>query len=85
MNSYKPRILDAMLQKKRQGNGAVLIKGPEWCGKITTGEVQALADQIDSTKMKSPAFKMILTAAGDCAYRRPKDGVYVVPIGCFGP
>ena len=29
------------------------------------------------------AFKMILTAAGDYAYRRHEDGVYVVPIGCL--
>lgn len=38
-----------------------------------------LADQIDSTKMKSPSFMMVLTATGDYAYRRA-DGVLVVPI-----
>lgn len=44
----------------------------------------ALADKIDTTKMKSPAFRMVLTAVGDYAYRRP-DGVYVVPIGTLRP
>ena len=42
-----------------------------------------LADQIDTTRMKSPSFKMILTATGEYAYRRPEDGIYVVPIGCL--
>ena len=44
-----------------------------------------LANQIDTTRMKSPAFKMILTATGEYAYRRPEDGIYVVPIGCLRP
>lgn len=38
---------------------------------------------IDTARMKSPAFKMVLTATGDYAYRRQEDGVYVVPIGCL--
>ena len=41
-----------------------------------------LASKIDTTKMKNPAFLMILTATGSFAYRR-EDGVYVVPIGCL--
>ena len=42
-----------------------------------------LAGQIDTSRMKAPAFKMILTATGEYAYRRPEDGIYVVPIGCL--
>ena len=45
----------------------------------------ARAEQIDTTRMKSPAFKMILTATGGYAYRRPEDGIYVIPIGCLKP
>lgn len=45
----------------------------------------ALSNQIDTSKMKEPAFKMILTATGGYAYRRPEDGIYVVPIGCLQP
>lgn len=47
--------------------------------------VRALNDltgKIDTTKMKAPAFRMILTAVGKFAYRR-EDGIYVVPIGCL--
>lgn len=45
----------------------------------------SLSNQIDTTRMKAPAFKMILIATGDYAYRRPEDGTYVVPIGCLCP
>lgn len=45
--------------------------------------LNALADQIDTSRMKTPAFKMILTATGEYAYRRPEDGIYIVPIGCL--
>lgn len=38
---YKPRVLDAILQRKLKGMGAVLIEGPKWCGKTTTAEKQA--------------------------------------------
>ena len=38
---------------------------------------------IDTTKMKSPAFLMVLTGVGDFPYKRD-DGVWVVPIGCLG-
>jgi hypothetical protein len=41
-----------------------------------------LSNLIDTTKMKSPSFSMVLTGVGDYAYRR-SDGIYVVPIGCF--
>ena len=42
-----------------------------------------LADKIDTTKMKTPSFLMVLTGTGDFAYQRKKDGVLVVPIGCL--
>ena len=41
------------------------------------------ANQIDTARMKAPAFKMILTATGEHTYRRPEDGIYIVPIGCL--
>jgi hypothetical protein len=42
-----------------------------------------LANKIDTTKMKKPSFLMVLTGIGDYAYKRPDDGVLVVPIGCL--
>lgn len=38
---YKPRIADKILAQELEGMGAVLIKGPKWCGKTTTAEQQA--------------------------------------------
>ena len=38
---------------------------------------------IDSAKMKSPSFKMILTGVGNYAFKRP-DGILVVPIRSLG-
>lgn len=40
----------------------------------------SVANKIDTSKMKSPSFLMVLTANGDYAYKR-EDGVLVVPIG----
>ncbi len=38
---YKNRIADRLLAKRLASKGAVLIKGPKWCGKTTTAEQQA--------------------------------------------
>lgn len=46
--------------------------------------LQQLTQRIDTARMNEPAFRMVLTATGDYAYRRPEDGIYVVPIGCLG-
>lgn len=41
-----------------------------------------LAELIDTGKCGSPAFKMVVTATGEFAYRRP-DGVLVCPVSCL--
>lgn len=41
-----------------------------------------LKNSLDTTKMKEPAFLMIVTGVSPYAYRR-KDGIYVVPISCL--
>lgn len=38
MKNYKKRIADRLLKEKLEYMGAVLIKGPKWCGKTTTAE-----------------------------------------------
>lgn len=38
MDNYRRRIADAILLRKLEGKGAVLIEGPKWCGKTTTAE-----------------------------------------------
>lgn len=44
--------------------------------------LQTLSNKIDTSKMNTPSFTMVLTAVGRFAYRRA-DGVYVVPIACL--
>ncbi len=44
--------------------------------------LKSLAAKIDTEKMRTPSFMMLLTATGKFAYRR-EDGIYVVPIGCL--
>ena len=44
--------------------------------------LNTFAEKIDTTKMKTPSFKMVLTAVGQFAYMRT-DGVMVVPVGCL--
>ncbi len=36
MADYKARIVDALLERKLKGKGAVLVEGAKWCGKTTT-------------------------------------------------
>ena len=75
---------DAVIHLRNGQYGLVEIKlGGETLINEGAKTLNALANQIDTTKMKSPSFKMILTATGDYAYRRQDDGIYVVPIGCL--
>jgi predicted AAA+ superfamily ATPase len=39
--NYRPRIADRLLTDKLEAKGAVLVRGPKWCGKTTTAEQQA--------------------------------------------
>lgn len=41
MKQYLPRLVDELLEKELEAFGAVLITGPKWCGKTTTGLNQA--------------------------------------------
>lgn len=45
--------------------------------------LNSLAAQVDTSRMKAPSFKMVLTATGEYAYRRSEDGIYIVPVGCL--
>lgn len=42
-----------------------------------------LKNKINTDKMYEPSFMMILTGTEGYAYKRPNDGIYVVPIGCL--
>lgn len=75
---------DAVVHLRNGQYGLVEIKlGGETLINEGVETLTSLAGQIDTTRMKAPAFKMILTATGEYAYRRPEDGIYIVPIGCL--
>lgn len=75
---------DAVIHLRDGSYGLIEIKlgGPSLIGE-GAATLNALTERIDTSRMKSPAFRMILTATGEYAYRRPEDGIYVVPIGCL--
>ena len=65
------------LVEVKLGGAPLIDRGAETLNKLSS--------RIDTTKMAKPSFLMVLTAIGDCAYRRPEDGVVVVPIGTLKP
>lgn len=72
---------DAVVHLRNGSYGLIEIKlGGEKLIEDGAKTLTALTDIIDTTRMKAPAFKMILIGVGDYAYRRA-DGIYVVPIG----
>ena len=75
---------DAVVHLRNGSFGLVEIKlGGETAIEHGAATLKKLSSLINTEKMKSPSFMMVLTAVGDYAYRR-NDGVYIVPIGCLG-
>lgn len=76
---------DAIVHLRNGSYGLVEIKlGGDVFIEAGARSLEKLASKIDTTKMKEPAFKMVLTGMGRYAYRR-EDGILVVPIGCLRP
>lgn len=74
---------DAVVHLRNGDYGLIEIKlGGDTRIEEGAANLNALEKKIDTTKMKNPSFKMVLTAVGQYAYMR-KDGVIVVPIGCL--
>lgn len=74
---------DAVVHLRNGSYGLIEIKlGGETLIEEGASNLNSLANMIDTTKMKKPSFKMVLTAVGQYAYLRT-DGVMVVPIGCM--
>ena len=75
---------DAVVHLENGSYGLIEIKlGGDTLIKESAENLQLLANKLDTTKMKKPSFLMVLTGVGDYAYKRPEDGVLVVPIGCL--
>ena len=76
---------DAVVHLRNGHYGLVEIKlGGEKLIEEGAATLKKLESKIDTDRMLAPSFKMVLTAVGTLAYRRP-DGVFVVPIGCLRP
>ena len=75
---------DAVVHLRNGSYGLIEIKiGGAELIKDGAESLKKLSDKIDTTRMKKPSFLMVLTGIGDYAYKRPEDGVLVVPIGCL--
>ena len=68
-------------------NGAYALIEVKLGGRLLIEEgvktLTRLDELIRAKKGPPPAFKMVLTAVGQFAYRRPEDGILVCPIGCL--
>lgn len=74
---------DAVVHLRNGSYGLIEIKlGGDTLIDEGAKSLTTLAANIDTTRMKSPSFMMVLTGIGDFPYQRD-DGVYVVPIGCL--
>ena len=72
---------DAVVHLRNGNYGLIEIKlGGDTLIEEGAANLKTLAEKIDTTKMKKPSFKMVLTAVGQYAYRRT-DGILVVPVG----
>ena len=62
--AYKQRVADALLERKLQGKGAVLIEGPKWCGKTTTAKQLAKSVlDLGDTDVYNQSARMISLSA----------------------
>ena len=72
---------DAVVHLRNGSYGLIEIKlGGDNLIEEAAETLKELANKIDTTKMKSPSFMMVLTALGSYAYQR-EDNVWVVPVG----
>lgn len=76
---------DAVVHLRNGTSGLVEVKlGGESLIEEGARTLNDLSGILDSSRQREVAFKMIVTATGDCAYQR-KDGIVVCPISCLRP
>ena len=74
---------DAVIHLRNGKYGLIEIKlGGDRLIEEGAKSLRSMVAKIDTDKMNTPSFCMVLTGVGDYAYRR-QDGIYVVPIGCL--
>ncbi len=73
--------VDAVIHLRNGKYGLIEIKlGGDKLIEEGVKSLKAMERKIDTDKMNSPSFLMILTGIGEYAYKR-KDGILIVPIG----
>ena len=76
---------DVVLHLRNGSYGLIEIKlGGDTLIDSGAESLLSLAKKIDTSRMKSPSFLMVLCAKAPFAYRR-RDGVIVTPISCIRP
>ena len=76
---------DAVMHLRDGSYGLIEVKiGGEMLIDDGRKKLSRLANEIDTKKMREPAFRMIVVAEGDYAYEEP-DGTLICPIGCLKP
>jgi hypothetical protein len=76
---------DAVIHLRKGAYGLSEIKlGGDVLVEEGAKTLAAFAAKIDTGAMKEPAFRMVVTAVGDFAYRR-RDGVFVCLLAALGP
>ena len=74
---------DAVVHLRNGKYGLIEVKlGGEKLISEGIKSLNKLEEKLDTTKMKAPAFKMVITGVGKFAYKN-KDGILIVPIGCL--
>ena len=77
---------DAVVHLRNGTYGLVEIKlGGDTLIEEGAATLNGLAKIVDTSKMKAPSFKMVLTAVGEVVYRRQEDDVIVCPISALKP
>lgn len=61
---YLPRIADRVLQEKLSYRGAILIEGPKWCGKTSTGRRHSRSELDLSSPMTLKESKIMIEIDG---------------------
>jgi predicted AAA+ superfamily ATPase len=74
---------DIVIERKDGSWGAIEVKLGSQEEESAAKNLLAMRSKVDTSKSGRPAFLAILTG-GKYTYRR-EDGVFVIPIGCFGP
>lgn len=74
---------DAVIHLRNGNYGLIEIKlGGDEAINEAVATLTKFENNLDTSKMKAPSFKMVIVGNGDIAYKR-KDGILIVPISCL--